>query len=377
MRRLSAPAALALAAALLAACSSTATSGPTRPLTSGETGTTGAAVDGGSSASPPAALTLQLDGGAAIATDATVTATLTAPTGATDVQLSSDPTFADAPWQPLSAAATVTLPDAGYQMVFARVRNGDAGAPSAPVVAGIDVDTTYAAATSSATKGARHQASWAALVAPNVLQVRIEAGRVTRADDGSKLTLVGRKLDPEPLDQATSWRLGDLVPTSVSRISRPVGRTGPDADDTSPLVHDVFLTFTAPIPTRTALTLRVPGGDVDDIAVDLDPSTSYSPAVHVNQVGYAPGDDGKIAELSTWTGGGGGLHYDELGFTVVDRTSGAVVDRGTTTRRVPPAGGGAARATSAVRRCTPSTSPRCGRRAATRSASTPSAVRRR
>lgn len=345
--------ALALVAVLVA-CTGTATgptasgdgpSGGAAPPASAPT----AATHGSATGSTPVdggTLTITVGDGAAITTDPSVDVAITAPPTATAVQVSTDPTFSGAPWSSLGASASgpatrivkLTIPDAGYQMVFARVRADPSAAPSRPVVAAIDVDTTYGAATSSAEDGVRHQISWAGLVAPNVLQVHIEAGRVVRQGRPEGLAVVGRALDTGPLDNAGDYRLGGQVPTSVSRISVPVGRTDPDGQGRSPMVHDLFLTFAAPITLRTALPLHIPG-DVADDTIDIDPSSSFSPAIHVNQIGYAPGDDGKIAHLSAWTGAGGGVRHDELAFQVVDVATGTSVEEGRTTLHRPPPDG--------------------------------------
>ena len=68
----------------------------------------------------------------------------------TEMQLSTDPTFADAVWQPFTPDTTVRLDDDGYQLVYVRVRLDADSVPIGPAVTGIEVDHTWEAATASA-----------------------------------------------------------------------------------------------------------------------------------------------------------------------------------------------------------------------------------
>src|SRR5690606_8526998 len=159
------------------------------------------------------------------------------------------------------------------------------------------------AATASASGTGRHRASWARMVTPSIVQVRIETGRVLRNGDAPDDAIVGRPIDTGPLDEATSWRFTDatawVTVTSVSRVSRPWGQvaTGPDDDDrVTPLVHDLYLELDAPLAAGNHR--LVVAADVDPIDVVVDLTGGRSPSVHVNQVGFAPGDRGKVAFVS-------------------------------------------------------------------------------
>jgi endoglucanase len=275
--------------------------------------------------SPPSTstvLSVILDRGAALTTDAVVEIEVIAPTGETEVQLSTDPTFADATWTPLPGPETIELHDGGYQMVFARVR-GDTSQPTMrTAVAGITFDRWYTEATASA-GGGSHRVSWAGLVAPNVIQVRIETGRVDLGPEGQGV--IGRPLDTAALDDASRYTFANtpLAISSVSRISRPIG-TIESGTDSGPIVHDVFLTLDAPLPTQVEHTLDI-GDDIEPFVFSIDPTRSTSPAVHVNQVGFDPADDGKFALISTWTGRSGGVDYpSSVAFSVIDVADGSV-----------------------------------------------------
>ncbi|MCW2927078.1 MAG: putative haloacid dehalogenase-like hydrolase family protein [Thermoleophilia bacterium] len=96
----------------------------------------------------PAPTGLLLDGGAAWTSNRTVTATLTG-ADASEFQLSEDPSFAGATWQPAAASAPFLLDDAdGAHVVYARYRDA-AGNVSPVSTDGIGLDRTAPSAVSS------------------------------------------------------------------------------------------------------------------------------------------------------------------------------------------------------------------------------------
>jgi endoglucanase len=282
---------------------------------------------------PSAQATLVLDGGQQVSADMTVDVAYRAPAAA-EVQLSTDPTFAGAAWSPASAL-TFTFVDDGYQMLFARSRSGPDAAPSTPAAAGILVDPYWAAATASAE--GEHEVSWAGLAAPDVLQVRIETGRVVWNGNAPDDRLIGKPLATDPLDSADTYELSGASVTAVSRVSRPFGVAVAGDDQTTALVHDLFLTLDQPLPVGVEHTLQFSGAKVRTHTFRIDPRRTRSPAVHLNQVGYQPGDDGKMVLISAWTGAGGGVPLDDtMEFEVVDAVTEETALRGDTALR--PAG---------------------------------------
>lgn len=291
---------------------------------------------------PPAddALRIVLDDGAPRTTDGLVDVFVDAPVAASDnasaeVQIDVDPTFSDAPWLPLDSSHTIRLNDGGYQMVFARIRTSPNGQAGPTAVAGIEVDTTWSAATAS-DGGDPHRASWARLVAPDVLKVRIEAGRMVWNGASPDDLVIGGDLDTVPLDAPETYRLGPAdapTITAVSRVSRPNGQATFGDQRVLPMIHDLYLQLDQPLPLGTEIELTF-DADVESIEFTVDDSASISPAVHVNQVGYRPNDDGKVALISEWQGEAGGVVYaDAMAFQVIDVSTGASVVTGTTTRR--------------------------------------------
>jgi endoglucanase len=290
----------------------------------------------------PAALTLRLGGGASISADGAVGVELRGPPGMAYAQISVNPTFAGAAWRPLREITSIEILDGGYQMVFARGREPD-GAAGQTVVAGVEIDLDWSSATASA-DGGPHRPSWARLVAPEVLQVRVETGRTIRQGAPPDDLLVGRMLSIDDLDDPASYLVDGAAVAAVSRITRPNGRAELGHDQVSPVQHDLFLTLSSPLSLGTRHVLGFDGPRIEDLEFAVDPIRTTSPAVHINQLGFAPGDGGKVAQVSAWTGRGGGIRYPaELPFTVNDAATGEEVLRGVTTMRTAGATGEAGR----------------------------------
>jgi endoglucanase len=303
-----------------------------------------------------------------------------APPGATEMQIGTDPTFTDVPWDPVADQVSLTIHDSGYQMLFARFRGAD-GEPSPVSVDGITIDPTYEAAVSSAT--GIQQASWVRPLSGSALMVRIEAGRLQRGaqepydfdnpPDGDEVgtdgngnpivtrggepygsqvpghtdlvrpydVMVGEPLDGEALTTGT-WTVttgsGTALPVeAVERISRPAG-DGVTVDGAwvVPVVHDMILTLGEEVPDLEPVTIQPPDGLVAPIEVAIDPDTTISPLVHVNQVGFAPDDSLKVAYVSGLIDGVGQLDQLDLEgrpFRVVSTEDGSVAHQGEATAR--------------------------------------------
>lgn len=281
------------------------------------------------------AVRIMLDGGAERGTDTLIEVEVHAPAPADQVQIDVDPSFPEATWQPLEGDHAISVHDGGYQMVFARVRAGADGAPGPIGVAGIVVDTTWEAATASA-DGRPHRASWARLAAPDLLKVRIEAGRVVWNGAAPDDLVIGRPLDTAPLDDPAAFRIGPgdaPAVTAVSRVSRPNGQATFGDERTIPMIHDYYLQLDRALPLGVEMVLSFAAG-VEEVAFTIDDRSTVSPAVHVNQLGFRPDDAGKVAMLSEWRGAAGGVTYaDGTTFEVIDTATGATVASGITARR--------------------------------------------
>ena len=303
-----------------------------------------------------------------------------APSGSTEMQIGMDPTFQSVPWVAVSERLTLTAPHVGYHTIFGRFRSGADGVSTVTTV-GVSIDPTYEAAVASS--DGLHQASWIRPLTPSAIVVRIEAGRIDRGgvidydfdappagdevsgwlgpdkvdrngepfgrridDDRSQLRvfdrLVGRPLDGNALS-TEPWTLvsnaggSGLQPVEIHRITRANGSgLGADGDEFTPLVHDVILRFDEVIDPETTYDLVPPPDLVDPVSFTIDPTTTISPAVHVNQNGYEPDDRLKIGYLAGYPGEPGAtaeVYRAGLGFIVIDTTDGGAVYEGATTLR--------------------------------------------
>jgi endoglucanase len=314
-------------------------------------------------------------------TPGTIVVAVEAPSGATEMQLSVDPTYGDDPWQPVQPQLELPSPDAGYVQVFARFRAGDAD-PSASLVAGLVLDAGWASATT--TNPAHRSPTLVGMAAPTTLMVRVEAGRVVRSghedydfaapvagdqistgDGGLSVVtrdgelygtqvatgvnaiyrpdeLVGGGLDGAVFDDAGGFRISSedddaygsgKEPEGVLRVTRPYGSAvvGPD-EELNGAAHDVYLRLpSAPTPGAT-YTIAFPDDVVAPATFTFDPLSSRSPAVHANQLGFKPGDSLKVAYVSAWAGEAVEQPAD-LPFRVVDVADDSVVLEGTATER--------------------------------------------
>lgn len=306
---------------------------------------------------------------------------VTIPDGATEMQIGADPTFDGVVWQPVADRVEVVVDDAGYQMLFGRFRAATDGSPSPTTVVGVTIDPTYDAAVASAT--GLHRPSWARPLSATTLVVRIEAGRLERGGQetydfaappatdeidtagdqpvvvrdgerhGRRLDghddvlrvfdrLVGTELDIESVASG-EWTVssgddpayGSAQPVTVlDRVSRPNGGgTGPGGALT-PMVHDVVVELGSPLVAGSTYTITPPADLVEAIELSLDPASTISPAVHVNQNGYDTADALKVAYLSAYLGNLGGESYAAgIGYSVIDTSTGSVVHEGQTAAR--------------------------------------------
>ena len=119
-------------------------------------------------------------------------------------------------------------------------------------------------------------------------------------------------------------------PTAVSRkakanlFARAEARLG--------LLHNVYLRLPTPLKPGATYAVAFDGLNVDVPSVEYvhDPAGTRSEAVHVNQNGFAPCDAVKRAFVSLWSGTGGGLTYGEsVAFHLVDEATGERVHSGT------------------------------------------------
>ena len=222
-------------------------------------------------------------------------------------------------------------------------------------------------------------------VAPDVLALEIQAGRVTpmrqvpyRKEPGDVVTqstnkqtgevremrvtrnrvrlgwligrerdvlvlydqLVGRPLDTSFADRTSSYLIrsaGDpaytkgVTPVTVWRKSKSNDWT--DAGGQHTTRHSIYLKLPAALRAGAGYTISMGALRLDVSAATYvhDDTASRSEAVHASQIGYRPDDPAKRAFLSLWLGTGGAQSYPpSLAFHLIDETTGASVYSGHT-----------------------------------------------
>jgi hypothetical protein len=159
------------------------------------------------------------------------------------------------------------------------------------------------------------------------LVVRFQDGDIRYRDDGTgpsaylghsfaegddTLLVFLPRLDPS----ATGWTVTSTddpsfgtVRVTPSRKSKPMYW---DHTLMAELEHWIFLPLAKPMKQGCTYTVHIPAGTGSDTAsatVTFDIWNSFSEAVHVNILGYSPGEKRKAADLYIWLGDGGARDY--------------------------------------------------------------------
>jgi hypothetical protein len=258
---------------------------------------------------------------------------VSAPSGATEMQLSSNAAFLGATWVGVASRATLRFTDTGYQTAYARFRGPGGEGVGTIVVANALIDPMWPTAVS-----ATPSVDSTGLASSDMVYLRIEAGRVVPGGLAGDDRIIGSVIDGPQFDRADAFvvrseedaRFAEgVMPTSVERITRPNGRVKEGDDRTFAVRHELFLTL--PVQLRMGATYEVSfvDGSLPPAKMLADDRTTPSPAVHVNQVGFRPEDPLKRAFLSLWTGDAGGVDYgDDVNFHVIDEATGIDVHDG-------------------------------------------------
>lgn len=180
-------------------------------------------------------------------------------------------------------------------------------------------------------------------------------GRLTALSRGGKRQglLLGAQLDTlsrpesisgdpllEPLvTDADTWSISSaadpafataLKPTAVWRKSKPVDWAM--GGDRFAMRHVVYLRLPQPLQVGATYHLDLSQLNLRTTSHDFtyDPTTTWSEAVHVNQIGFRPDDPAKRGFVSLWLGNGGKQAYTRgLAFSVIDQADNSVAYRGT------------------------------------------------
>jgi hypothetical protein len=217
---------------------------------------------------------------------------IAAPRGAKEMAISDDPTFGGAQWQPVATHADVPVASAGYVEIFGRFRAKDAQ-DFLPAITGGTVPPVADRA-----NVAKEGVTAVGMVDPTVVAVSITTPRangVVKAAvlDGSTWD------DPRTLNLTSAddpaFREGRAA-VAVIRTSRPTDMGPEDSSPRFTVEHRLFVTF--PIPLREGMHYRLRPSKVPPADFVLDSRSLVSPAVQVNQLGFAPRDPAKVAFLS-------------------------------------------------------------------------------
>jgi endoglucanase len=264
----------------------------------------------------------------------TVRVDVTAPRGAVEMAISDDPAFGGAPWQPVASWADVAVASAGYVEIFGRFRAQDAQ-EFLPAITGVRVP-----AVADRTNAAEEGVTALGMINPTVVAVSITTPRASGAaktavldgstwDDPKSLILTSTD-DP-------AYQEGKAA-TEVTRTSRPTDMGPEDSSPRFTMEHRLFVTFA--IPLREGMHYRLSPAKAPPADFVPDSRSLVSPALHVNQLGFAPQDPAKVAFLSASLAGQHPVDYaDRSGFEVINATTGQVQQSGRTVKRQSGAGG--------------------------------------
>ncbi len=169
---------------------------------------------------------------------------------------------------------------------------------------------------------------------------------------------VGWRLERSLLQQLSSYTFtdvtGDALPnvTAIYRKSNSEGfanNPAPLAQNVTfvPQVHTLFFKFDAPLPLGGTYQIDFADPGVPTRQFTLDPLHNRSLSVHMNHLGFQPGDPSKLGYLSIWTGDGpvyGTVDFDSYvgqgGFSgqfhIIDDATKQTVFTGTMTRQRTP-----------------------------------------
>ena len=149
--------------------------------------------------------------------------------------------------------------------------------------------------------------------------------------------VIGPQLNLECADTPDDYQIATSDGTPISPISihrksdiRGMARTGPVEFDW-PMVHTVFLKMPEVLTPGETYRFDFASNGLQNTEFVYKPDQTRSEAVQVSHLGFAPEDPAKVAFLSTWMGGGGGLGYAAgKSFWLIDTATGKKVFRGQT-----------------------------------------------
>lgn len=138
------------------------------------------------------------------------------------------------------------------------------------------------------------------------------------------------------LDQAANYTIqsqasGSFQPQTVFRKSKPIDELQYGGGQA--IRHRIYLQLPETVQSGAQYSISIKNVWEENVELVFthQPETQWSEAIHVNQVGYHPGDAFKKGTLSLWKGTGGAHDYDHLEeseFSLVDTETGLSVYSG-------------------------------------------------
>ena len=232
-----------------------------------------------------------------------------APVGASEVQLATDPSFQNAPWNAIGQV-DLSVPSTGVQELFLRYRSSTGALVGGTVVTTFTLDGPLQPLVGSEADPEFIRVS---RVARDVLQVDFELGEVTNVA-GVPVFIEGPALEPELWDAQDFVLSADGTPLDVidiGRISTPTGQV--DTTDFS-MRHQFHVRTNGSIPNGE-ISINLPG--VDEPVESGISDREWSPAVKTSDLGWGTADV-KRAFVTVWTTTQSPVEVDGLRGEVVD-----------------------------------------------------------
>jgi endoglucanase len=266
------------------------------------------------------------------ASQALVRVSVVAPIGAVEMAITDDPTFSGIAWQHVGPVVELKVASKGYVEIFGRFRAAGDRAFQRAITGLVVEESAETIATGSVLAPV-------AMVAPDVIAVSIDTGHSVLT--GGIRRVVGAPMDGATLDNPANVHVGSTddpaftdpaAAVSIVRRSVPTDVASDDQEPRFAMKHSLFVRLARPLREGSHYDVRIAGLPARAFVFATD--AMVSPAVQVNQVGFAPSDPLKTAYLSASLAGLAPLDYtDRATFTVRDEQDGHVVFAGSPHRR--------------------------------------------
>ena len=257
----------------------------------------------------------------------TVVLEILAPENATEMQIGFDPTFTQVQWQPVTNQITLKTKHTGYQNIFARYRSSEISVERPISVTGLIINSN------SNTKSS--EPIWVRPLSAQHLVIRIEPGKMVWDENKN---YISDEIDLNHQDLNKNWKVtekdsGKILATSVEVLSRGNGSGFEGENPITAKQFDVTLNLKTYLEEGKTYVINPPTTNIKSFEYTHEPSTTISPAIQINQNGWAPTDP-KFAYLGGWYKNLKNINYSEdLKFNLVDADTNKIVLTGNPKKR--------------------------------------------